>query len=106
MRDLLAGVVRAARARDELPRGGPPATAVADIALTFTRGLEADPTDPDAARTLLRRGVALLAAGLRAPSPSARLSSLRSSTGPRRARPSSSPSSSGSSSSSSSRRSS
>ncbi|HZN17637.1 MAG TPA: helix-turn-helix domain-containing protein [Micromonosporaceae bacterium] len=69
LRDLLAGLVRAARAAGELPRGGPPATAVADVALAFTRGLEADPTAPDAARTLLRQGVRLLAAGLRGAAP-------------------------------------
>src|SRR5215211_1427801 len=71
LRDLLAGLVRAARAAGELPRGGPPATAVADVALAFTRGLEADPTDPDAARALLRHGVRLLAAGLRGAGPPA-----------------------------------
>ncbi|HET8657454.1 MAG TPA: helix-turn-helix domain-containing protein [Micromonosporaceae bacterium] len=71
LRDLLAGLVRAARTTGELPRGGPPATAVADVALAFTRGLEADPTHPDATRALLRHGVRLLAAGLLGASPPA-----------------------------------
>jgi TetR/AcrR family transcriptional regulator len=59
MRELVAGVVRA---------GDPPAGADADrfaaVALAFTRGLEADPTDPQRVRDLLRHGAHLLAAGL------------------------------------------
>ena len=59
MRDLVAGVVRATGT----PPGADP-DRFAEVALAFTRGLEADPTDPGRVRDLLRHGAHLLAAGL------------------------------------------
>lgn len=57
MRELLAGAVAAARP-------GTDAVETAELLLALTRGLEADLTDPDAPVRRLRRGVALLVAGL------------------------------------------
>lgn len=68
MRDLLADAIGAAAVRGEIspPEGG--AVELAELALALTRGLEADLGDPDLPRLRLRRGVALLVAGL-APAP-------------------------------------
>ncbi|HEY5835726.1 TetR/AcrR family transcriptional regulator [Streptomyces sp.] len=57
MRDVLAGVVAAARPDAD-------AVEVAELLLIFTRGLETDLSDPDAPARRLRHGVALLVAGL------------------------------------------
>ncbi len=60
LRDLLAGTVRTAFPRVD-------AVEVAELLLAFTRGLEADLSDPDAPVRRLRHGVALLVAGLNDP---------------------------------------
>lgn len=57
MRDLLAGIIAAARPEAE-------AVELAELLLALTRGLEADLTDPDLPERRLRHGVALLVAGL------------------------------------------
>ncbi|MFB9237898.1 TetR/AcrR family transcriptional regulator [Plantactinospora siamensis] len=56
----LVDVLTAALARD----AGDRARSVAELAVALTRGLEADLTDPDTPRRLLREGLALIAAGL------------------------------------------
>ncbi|MBH0776618.1 TetR/AcrR family transcriptional regulator [Nocardia bovistercoris] len=56
MRNLLAATVTAARPEADGPE-------LAELLLAFARGLEADLSDPDVPRRLLRRGVALLIAG-------------------------------------------
>jgi TetR/AcrR family transcriptional regulator len=68
MAELVAGLVREHRDAGDLPAHTDPAGAAA-LALALTRGLEADPGDPARARDLLRRGAALLAAGLAAAPP-------------------------------------
>ncbi|URN12411.1 TetR/AcrR family transcriptional regulator [Streptomyces radiopugnans] len=57
MRELLASVVTAERPDVD-------AAELAELLLAFTRGLEADLSDPDAPARRLRRGVELFAAGL------------------------------------------
>lgn len=57
MRELLAEQVSAARPAVD-------AVEFTEVLLAFTRGVEADLSDPDAAARLLRHGVALLVAGL------------------------------------------
>lgn len=54
--DLVTGTLR--------PDAGKHARSVAELTVALTRGLEADLTDPDQPRRLLREGVALLVAGL------------------------------------------
>jgi len=65
MHELATAAVAAAAERGEVALDGQNAAELADIALALTRGLEADPTDPDLPRHRLRRGVELLVAGLR-----------------------------------------
>lgn len=60
MCELLTSVITAAR--PDLPRAG--ADEVAQLLLAFTRGLEADLTDPQAPIRRLRHGVALFVAGM------------------------------------------
>lgn len=68
MRELVAGLVADAAAAGQAPAGTDP-DRFAAVALAFTRGLEADPSDPDTARELLRHGAGLLTAGLVAAAP-------------------------------------
>lgn len=68
MRDLLADTVSAA-----IP--GSDAVEFAELLLAFTRGLEADLSDPDTPARRLRHGVALLVAGLDHPRTTAQESS-------------------------------
>lgn len=60
MRDLLSGAIAAARPEVD-------AAEVADLLLAFTRGLEADLSDPGVPARRLRHGVALFVAGLDRP---------------------------------------
>ena len=72
MRELATATVAAAASRGEVTLGGPAGTSAADtsaaeiaeIALALTRGLEADPGEPELPRRRLRRGIELLVAGL------------------------------------------
>lgn len=57
MRDLITGLLVTERPKAE-------AVELAELLLALTRGLEADLTDPDLPPRRLRRGVALLVAGL------------------------------------------
>jgi AcrR family transcriptional regulator len=59
-----AGVVDVATAVLAPVTGAADAREIAELSVALTRGLEADLTDPDLPRRRLRRGVALLAAGL------------------------------------------
>ncbi|ALV38102.1 TetR/AcrR family transcriptional regulator [Streptomyces sp. CdTB01] len=65
MRDLLVSAI--ATARPDL--GKADAGEVAELLLAFTRGLEADLTDPEAPARRLRHGVALFVTGLDHPHP-------------------------------------
>jgi TetR/AcrR family transcriptional regulator len=64
MTNLLTRTVRAAARRHEIVVRPPEAREFAELALALTRGLEADPTDERRARQRLRRGLALLVAGV------------------------------------------
>jgi len=59
-----AGVVDIAAAVLAPVAGAADAREIAELSVALTRGLEADLTDPELPRRRLRRGVALLAAGL------------------------------------------
>lgn len=68
MHDLLGGAIGAARPEAD-------AAEVAELLLAFTRGLEADLSDPDAPSRRLRHGVTLLVAGMDHTRPSPKESS-------------------------------